>query len=66
MGPDMEVQTFDGLTLLGHRYWSRIVDTRNHETLYTSQSYKTVEQRDETADRLGLAIGCPVLPGKRR
>lgn len=66
MGPGMEVQTFDGLTLLGHRYWFRIVDTGNHEPLTPSQTYKTMQQRDKTAHRLGRAIGCPVVEGKRK
>lgn len=66
MGPGMEVQLFDGMTAFGRRWWSRIVDTGNHEILYTTQRYKTMRQRDKTAHRLGRALGCPVVPGKRR
>lgn len=66
MGPSVEIQTFESNKLLGKRYHFRGVDTRNWETLFPSQSYKTKKQRDETAIRLAYLMGCAVIPGKPR
>lgn len=66
MGPGMEIQTFERLTLVGPRYFFRIVDCGNGEVLAPSQTYKTRLQRNLTADRLASAIGCRVVQGKRR
>lgn len=65
MGPGMEVQTFDGLTLLGRRWWFRIVDAGNHETLAQSESYNSAAARDKTARRFASALGAPIVKGKR-
>jgi hypothetical protein len=62
MGPGMEVQTFDRLTLAGRRWFFRIVDCGNNEILSGSQPYKSPYQRNETANRLATAIGCPLIP----
>lgn len=66
LGSDERVELFDGLTFLGHRWWFRIVDTGNNEGLATGQTYKTMIQRDKTANRLARAMGCPVVEGKRK
>jgi hypothetical protein len=66
MGPGMEVVTFDGLTFLGRRWWFRIVDTGNRETLAQSEAYNSKAGRDDTADRFARAFGGRPLPGKRR
>lgn len=66
MGPAVEIQTFESKKLLGLRYFFRIVDTRNWETLAPSQTYKTKKQRNETATRLAYLLGCAVVPGKPR
>lgn len=62
MGPGMEVQTFDGLTLRGRRWYFRIVDTGNWEPLAQSEGYNSPAARDKTAERFGV----PVVPGKQR
>lgn len=61
MGPGMEVQTFDGLTLFGRRWYFRVVDTGNWKTLAQSEGYNSRDARDRTARRFG-----PIVPGKRR
>ena len=66
MGPAEEIETFDKLTLLGPRWFFRVVDTGNNEILAQSQSYKSKYQRDRTARRLGARMGCNVVPGKAR
>lgn len=66
MGPAVEIQTFESRKLLGLRYFFRVVDRRNWETLSASQTYKTKEQRNETATRLAYLMGCDVIPGKPR
>lgn len=57
---DMEIQTYERMTLLGMRFFFRIVDTGNHEKLTASQTYKTERQRDLTARRFAGALGCPI------
>lgn len=67
MGPGIEVQTFEGVSMLGRpRYLFRIVDCGNNEVLATSQRYKTKLQRDRTAVRLSREMRCHVVEGKRR
>lgn len=61
MGPGMEVQTFDGLTMFGRRYWFRVVDAGNGEVLASSESYNSAAARDKTGKRFG-----PLVLGKRR
>lgn len=61
----MEVQTFEGLTLLGKRWWFRIVDAGNHETLAQSESYNSRVGRDNTAGRFARLLGGQPVPGKR-
>ena len=65
MGPGMEVQTYCRDGLLGRRWFFRIVDTGNNEKLAASQTYKTVRQRDRTAQRLADALGCPIRKVQR-
>lgn len=60
MGPGMEVQTYERVTVLGRRFFFRIVDTGNHEKLASSQTYKTQYWRDRTANRLAKALDCPI------
>lgn len=66
MGPGLEVQTFDRMTLRGLRWFFRIVDCGNNEILAGSQPYKTIRQRDLTAMRLANAMGCTIREGTRR
>lgn len=66
MGPSEEVQVFERATLLGRRYFFRVVDVGNNETLAPSQPYKTWQQRDKTARRFADAFGCKIVSGKRR
>lgn len=65
MGPGMEVQTYECTTLVGRRYFFRIVDTGNNEKLASGQTYKTERQRDLTAKRFAGAIPCPIRKVKR-
>lgn len=65
MGPGLEVQTYERVTLVGMRYFFRIVDTNNHEKLTASQTYKTVKQRDITARRFAGLLACPIRKVKR-
>lgn len=62
MGPGLEVQTFQRNGLLGCRWFFRIVDTGNNEILSQSQAYRWPGQRNETANRLAKALGCPMIP----
>lgn len=66
MGPGVEIQTFDKLTLFGQRWFFRLVDCGNNEILAFSQTYKTKAQRNKTANRLAYMMGCAVVPGKPR
>lgn len=66
MGPAEAIYTFDRVTLLGKRFFFRIVDAGNNEVLAPSQTYKTERQRDKTARRLAQRMGCPLLKGKPR
>lgn len=66
MGPGIAVETFDRVTLLGPRWFFRIVDIGNHEVLAQSQSYKGPYQRDITGKRLAAALGCKLVKGNAR
>lgn len=66
MGPQEEIQTFERQTLLGKRYFFRIINCGNNEILAASQTYKTKRQRDDTALRLSYALACAVVGGERR
>lgn len=66
MGPGLEVQTFERPGLLGRRWYFRIVDTGNAEILAASQPYKSVGQRNETANRLAKALQCPLIPERSK
>lgn len=66
MGPGIEIQTFDRLTLLGRRWFFRGVDTGNWEVLFPSQPYKSLAQRNATANRLGRLLNAPVIPERTK
>jgi hypothetical protein len=66
MGPGMIVQTFDHLTLFGRRWFFRIVDAGNHETLAQSEGYNSSAARDRTAFRFVNALDTVIQQGKRR
>ena len=66
MGPAEEVQVFDRMTLRGRRYFFRVVDVGNNETLAPSQPYKIERCRDKTAKRFATAFNCKIVPGRRR
>jgi len=61
MGPGMEIQKFDRLTLFGRRWYFRIVDAGNGEILASSEGYTRPYARNETAVRFSLALGAPVI-----
>lgn len=65
MGPGLEVQTFDRLTLLGRRWYFRIVDTGNSEILAASEGYSRPYGRNETAARLAKALSAPLIPERK-
>lgn len=66
MGPGLEVQTFERKKLLGRRFYFRIVDTGNWETVAASEGYNSAAARDKTARRLAGALGCPVVRERRK
>ena len=66
MGTGIEVQTFERKGLLGRRFYFRIVDTGNWETLAPSEAYTRAGARDRTARRLAGLIGCAVIPERRK
>lgn len=66
MEPPEIIETFEGLTLFGPRWYFRIVDTRNHEILSQSQRYKSPAARDQTAKRLARRMATYVVEGERR
>lgn len=66
MGPGMEVQTFERRGLLGKRYYFRLVDTRNWETLSSSEAYNSRGAREKTAKRIADTIGCSIIPERRK
>lgn len=66
MGPGMEVQVFERKSLFGRRWYFRLVDTRNWETLSTSEGYNSARARNETAKRIAETIGCQMMPERRK
>jgi hypothetical protein len=66
MGPPFEIQTFDRLTLVGRRWFFRIVSTRNWEKIAQSESYNRPGARNETAHDLAEASGWPVIPERKK
>lgn len=66
MGPGLEVQLFDRLTLLGRRWYFRISDIGNGEILAQSEAYSRPFGRNETAHRLATALDCPMNPERKR
>lgn len=66
MGPGVEVQTFERSGILGLRWFFRIVDTSNWETLVVSQAYKTCRQRNETGQRLARLMGAAFVKERRK
>jgi len=63
--PDLRVETFDGLTLLGRRYYFRGVDPKNGKIEFPSQPYKDRRSRDKTAIKLAVAFGTMPVDSKR-
>lgn len=66
MGPSLEIQTFDKLTLRGRRWFFRLVDCGNSEILAAGEPYNSKAARNKTASRLAFSIGCAVVPGAPR
>jgi hypothetical protein len=66
MRPGLEIQTFERTRLLGKRWYFRIVDTGNWETLAPSEAYNSAAARNKTANRLAAAMGCQVVPERRK
>lgn len=65
-GATERVEIFDRMTLLGRRWYFRIVDAGNHETLAPSEAYNSAAARDKTANRFARALGCPIVEGRRK
>lgn len=65
-GAREKVETFDSVTIWGRRWYFRIVDAFNHETLAPSEGYNSAYARDKTANRLARGLGCPIVEGKRK
>lgn len=61
MGPGIEIQTFERIGIWRTSYYFRIVDCGNSEILAASQRYKTERQRNATANRLAVMMGCNVV-----
>lgn len=66
MGPAIEIQTFDKLTLFGHRWYFRLVDCGNNEILAASEAYNSKAARNKTANRLAYNLGSAVVASKPR
>lgn len=66
MGQGMEVQTFDRVTIFGRRWFFRIVDANNHETLAQSEAYNSKAGRDNTSDRFARVFGGKPIPWRQR
>jgi hypothetical protein len=66
MGPPYEIQTFDRMKLLGKRWYFRIVDTGNWETVAQSEGYSSPYDRNETANDLSKAAGWPIIPERKK
>ncbi len=66
MGPGMEVVTFDRITLLGRRWFFRIVSVGNGEALAQSEAYNSARHRDDIAERFARQFGGAPIPAKRR
>ena len=66
MGPAEEIQTFERKTLLGKKWFFRIVDCGNNEIIAASESYNSKAARDKTAIRFAHSLRCAVVPGKPR
>lgn len=67
MGPGYEIQTFDRMTLFGRRWYFRVVDCGNWETVAQSEGYNSAKRRDETATNLGMAMGdYPPIPERMK
>jgi hypothetical protein len=66
MGPGLEIQMFDRLTVIGRRFFFRLVDCGNNEILAASQTYKTELQRNKTARRIAEGLGCHLIERKSR
>lgn len=60
MGPGMEVQTFDRLTLWGRRWFFRIIDAGNGQTLAQSEAYNSAQARNSTAVRFSNRLDAPL------
>lgn len=65
MGPPYEIQTFDRLSLLGRRWYFRVVDTGNWETVAQSEGYTRPGARNETVESLRTSTGWPVVPERK-
>ena len=60
------IEKYERMTLLGHRWFFRIVDSENYEILAPSQAYKSARARDKTANRLASALNARIVHGRRK
>lgn len=61
MGPSMAIETFDRLTLFGRRWFFRIIDAGNGQTLAQSEAYNSARARDSTAVRFANKLEARIL-----
>jgi hypothetical protein len=60
MGSGLRIERWTKQTLLGARFYFRIVDELNNERLLVSQRYKTKAQRNETSARFSGLLRAPI------
>lgn len=62
-GPQMKVVAWSGRKWRGQRYYCRIIDAINGQTLFTSEAYLAREDRDHLVERcVGLGMELVELP----
>lgn len=66
MGPGFEVRSFDRLTLLGRRWFFRIVSMENWKIVSQSEAYNSRAARDQTGSKLARALGGYMIEEKRK
>lgn len=66
MGPPYEIQTFDSRKLRGRRWYFRLVDTGNWETIAQSEGYNSKAARDDTVEQLRASTGWPAIPERKK
>jgi hypothetical protein len=65
MGPGYELRAFDRLTLLGRRWFFRVVSMRNWKVVAQSEAYNSKAARDATGNGLAAALGTAMIEEKK-